>query len=67
MNTLHQAVQDYLKMRRDLGFKLREAGDGLLEFAAFMRRRHAAYITSEVPWHGRSSPEMRRRPIGRND
>ena len=46
MNTLHQAIQDYLTMRRDLGFKLREAGDGLLEFAAFMRRRHAAYITS---------------------
>ena len=48
MNTLHQAVQDYLTMRRDLGFKLREAGDRLLEFAAFMRRRHAAYITSEL-------------------
>jgi integrase len=48
MNTLHQAIQDYLTMRRDLGFKLREAGDGLLEFAAFMRRRHAAYITSEL-------------------
>lgn len=48
MNTLHQAIQDYLTMRRDLGFKLREAGKGLLEFAAFMRQRHAAYITSEL-------------------
>ena len=48
MNTLHQAIQDYLTMRCDLGFKLREAGDGLLEFAAFMRRRRAAYITSEL-------------------
>jgi len=48
MNTLHQAVQDYLTMRRDLGFKLREAGDRLLEFAAFMHRRHADYITSEL-------------------
>ena len=48
MNTLHQAVQDYLTMRRDLGFKLRAAGDGLLEFAAFMHRRHAACITSEL-------------------
>ena len=48
MNTLDQAVQDYLTMRRDLGFKLREAGKGLLEFAAFMRQHHAAYITSEL-------------------
>ena len=48
MNTLHQAIQDYLTMRRDLGFKLREAGKGLLDFAAFMRRRHAPYITSEL-------------------
>lgn len=48
MNTLHQAIQDYLTMRRDLGFKLREAGKGLLDFAAFMRQRHAAYITSEL-------------------
>jgi site-specific recombinase XerD len=48
MSTLHQAVRDYLTMRRDLGFKLREAGKGLLEFAAFMRQRHAAYITSEL-------------------
>ena len=48
MNTLHQAIQDYVTMRRDLGFKLREAGKGLLDFAAFMHQRHAAYITSEL-------------------
>ncbi|NDZ17828.1 integrase [Variovorax sp. WS11] len=48
MNTLHQAIQEYLTMRRDLGFKLREAGKGLHHFAAFMRQRHAAYITSEL-------------------
>jgi integrase/recombinase XerD len=48
MNTLHQAVQEYLKMRRDLGFKLREAGKSLLDFAAFMRQRRAGYITSEL-------------------
>ncbi|MBW8832010.1 MAG: tyrosine-type recombinase/integrase [Burkholderiales bacterium] len=48
MNTLHQAIQDYLTMRRDLGFKLREAGKGLLDFAAFMHQRRAAFITSEL-------------------
>lgn len=48
MNTLRQAVQEYLKMRRDLGFKLREAGKSLLDFTAFMRRRRSTYITSEL-------------------
>lgn len=45
MNALRQAVQDYLSMRRALGFKLSEAGKGLLDFATFMERHHAAYIT----------------------
>ena len=49
MNTLHQAVQDYLTMRRDLGFKLREAGDGLLEFAAFMRRHRVVVKPFRTP------------------
>jgi integrase len=48
MNTLPQAVQDYLRMRRDLGFKLREAGTSLLDFAAFMRRRRSSFITSKL-------------------
>ncbi len=48
MNTLAQAVQDYLRMRRDLGLKLREAGTSLLDFAAFMRRRRSTFITSKL-------------------
>src|SRR5436309_12251260 len=34
MNTLREAVQDYLSMRRSLGFKLREDGLRLLDFVA---------------------------------
>jgi integrase len=48
MNTLRQAVQDYLSMRRDLGFKLQEAGKGLLDFATFMEQRRAPYITQAL-------------------
>ena len=48
MNTLRQAVEDYLRMRRDLGFKLREAGKSLLDFAAFMRRHRSTLITSKL-------------------
>ena len=35
-------------MRRNLGFKLREAGKGLLDFVAFMEQRRAAYITQAL-------------------
>jgi integrase/recombinase XerD len=45
MNTLRQAVREYLSMRRDLGFKLHEAGKGLHDFVAFMEQRRATYIT----------------------
>jgi integrase len=48
MNTLRQAVQEYLNMRRSLGFKLREAGKGLLDFVAFMEQRHASTITQAL-------------------
>jgi integrase len=45
MNTLRQAVRQYLSMRRALGFKLRQAGDGLLDFVTFMEQQRASYIT----------------------
>lgn len=45
MNTLRQAAQEYLAMRRALGFKLREAGKGLLDFVTFMEQRRASRIT----------------------
>jgi integrase len=48
MNTLRQAVQEYLSMRRNLGFKLQDAGKGLLDFVAFMQRRRASYITQAL-------------------
>jgi integrase/recombinase XerD len=48
MNTLRQAVQDYLSLRRSLGFKLLEAGKGLLDFVTFMQRHRASYITKAL-------------------
>lgn len=48
MNTLRQAVQEYLSLRRGLGFKLREAGKGLLDFVTFMEQHRASYITQTL-------------------
>jgi hypothetical protein len=47
MNPLGQAIQDYLAVRRSLGFKLRDAGICLSKFAAFLQTRGAAHITIE--------------------
>jgi integrase len=48
MNTLRQAAQEYLTMRRSLGFKLRDAGKLLLAFVAFMEQHRASYITTKL-------------------
>lgn len=48
MNTLRQALQEYLSLRRGLGFKLREAGKGLHDFVTFMEQRRADYVTHEL-------------------
>ncbi len=48
MNTLRQAIPEYLSMRRNLGFKLRETGKGLLDFVTFMEQHRASYITQAL-------------------
>jgi integrase/recombinase XerD len=48
MTTLREAVQEYLTLRRSLGFKLQEAGKGLLDFVTFMEQHRAAYITQAL-------------------
>ena len=48
MTTLRQAVHEYVRMRRDLGFKLHEAGKGLLDFVTFMEQHRAASITQAL-------------------
>ena len=45
---LRQAVEEYLAMRRSLGFKLNDAGRSLLDFASFMHRHRAPYITQAL-------------------
>ncbi|WP_246217128.1 tyrosine-type recombinase/integrase [Paraburkholderia panacisoli] len=45
MNTLREAVQSYLALRRGLGFKLLLAGNALQDFVTFMEKRRAVHIT----------------------
>jgi len=48
MNTLRQAVQEYLNLRRGLGFKLHQTGKGLLNFVTFMEQHRAPFITQAL-------------------
>ncbi|MFQ5626599.1 MAG: tyrosine-type recombinase/integrase [Methyloligellaceae bacterium] len=48
MNTLSEAIDHYLLLRRNLGFKLIQADGWLHDFAAFMEQQQAAVITLEL-------------------
>jgi integrase/recombinase XerD len=48
MNTLRQAVQEYLNLRRGLGFKLQHAGKDLLDFVTFMEQHRASCVTQAL-------------------
>ena len=48
MTKLRQAVQEYVRMRRHLGFKLHEPAKGLLDFVRFMEQHRASYITQAL-------------------
>ena len=52
MKSLHASVQDYLAMRRALGFKLQRHEAHLLSFVGFMQHHRARRITAKsmVRW-----------------
>lgn len=56
MSSLRQSMEEYLAMRRCLGFKLQEAGLRLKDFVSFMEERRGHRITSAMAltWAQRS-------------
>ena len=57
MNTLRASVQDYLAMRRGLGFKLHDAGVGLLDFVVFMEQKRVSHITTHLALEWAQKPK----------
>lgn len=57
MNTLRQAIAEYLALRRSLGFKMNDAGRGLADFAEFMERHRASYITQALALRWAQMPQ----------
>jgi integrase/recombinase XerD len=54
MSPLAQAVEEYLELRRALGYKLKLHGLLLPQFVEFLERRGASLITTELAleWAG---------------
>ena len=48
MNTLAFSLKHYLKLRRSLGYKLRETGDLLHQFVLFSKKHHASFVTTKL-------------------
>jgi integrase len=48
MTDLRSAVHDYLTVRRQLGFELKEPERRLLDYVSFMERAGAEHVTSEL-------------------
>ena len=56
MNPLEQALNDYLSIRRSLGFRLRESEPSLRNFMAFLQAEGASHITRELALHWATQP-----------
>lgn len=48
MKTLSEMAQEYISLRRSLGYKLRDAASLLKDFGLFMERNGALYITVKL-------------------
>lgn len=48
MNTLREALHEYIELRRGLGFKLHDAGLQLPRFVSFLEQRGARHITTAL-------------------
>ena len=53
MKPLSKAVDDYLELRRGLGFKLVRHEAGLRDFVSFLGSKRERHITVAWPWSGR--------------
>ena len=53
---LEQALSDYLRIRRSLGFRLQQQGGALRNFVAFLQAQGASYITTELALRWATQP-----------
>lgn len=56
MKTLGTHLQQYLQLRRRLGFKLRDAGRVLSQFVHFAKRQRATFVTTKLALRWATQP-----------
>lgn len=56
MNTLRQALEEYLALRQAMGFQVRDARVLLRRFIGFLEQQEAAYITRELALRWATEP-----------
>ncbi len=56
MNTLPQALDEYLALRQAMGFQVRDARPLLRRFITFLEQHEALYITHELAVHWATEP-----------
>jgi len=57
MNKIREAIDEYLALRRSLGFKLRDHENALHEFASFLKERGAFHITARLAVQWAKQPQ----------
>lgn len=57
MSDLHSALDEYLNIRRALGFKLRDEGTVLPQFLFFLEKKGASFITTDLALQWATLPE----------
>lgn len=58
MSALRKLLQDYLTMRRALGFKMHAEGIGLLSFVTYMEQAQADFISTDLALAWAKQPAM---------
>lgn len=56
MKSLRKATEDYIALRRSLGFKLRDMATGLGDFASFMEQKSNPHITTALALEWATQP-----------
>jgi integrase/recombinase XerD len=56
MNSLREGVKDYLALRRTLGFKLRDEGTCLMQFAVFAEQQGGSFVTADLALRWATQP-----------
>ena len=57
MKSLRKAVEDYIALRRSLGFKLRDMATGLTDFVSFMAQKATPHITTALALEWATLPQ----------